>query len=229
MPLQNPQTQEKTAMNATTTSRLGRLVGAGFIAATLALASCSTGSDSSTSSAEPSSTTPAPVDKVHNAADVSFSQDMLVHHQGAIQMARMAEEQASTQQVKDLVKRIEAAQGPEIDEMTSWLKAWGEPVSPSNTTGNMDHSSGSKGSGSMGSGAMGMMTNEQMNQLMGAQGASFDRMFLEMMTTHHQGAIEMAKIEQTDGSSPQAIALAKSIETSQTAEVAEMAQMLKSL
>jgi uncharacterized protein (DUF305 family) len=143
-------------------------------------------------------------------------------------MAQMAETQASTQQVKDLAKRIEAAQSPEIDEMTSWLNAWGEPVSPSNTMGNMDHSSGSMSSGSMGSGAMGM-TDEQMNQLMGAQGTDFDRMFLEMMTIHHQGAIEMAKTEQANGSNPQAKALAHSIETSQTAEVAEMAEMLKNL
>ena len=64
-----------------------------------------------------------------NAVDVTYVQNMIVHHQSAIQMAQMAEKQASTQQVKDLAKRIEAAQSPEIDEMTSWLNAWGEPVS----------------------------------------------------------------------------------------------------
>jgi uncharacterized protein (DUF305 family) len=141
---------------------------------------------------------------------------MVVHHQGAITMAKLAAAQASTQQVKDLAGRIEAAQGPEIDEMTSWLKAWGEPVSASSSMGNM------------GSGAMGM-TVEQMNQLKATKGTDFDRMFLQMMTTHHQGAIEMAKTEQANGSNPQAKALAHSIETSQTAEVTEMAQMLKNL
>src|SRR3954454_12962991 len=211
-----------------TFSRLG--VAAGAAALSLTLAACgggnSTSSSSTTSAAPTSSTASASVDATHNAADVSFAQNMIVHHKGAIQMAQVAEKQASTQQVKDLAKRIEAAQSPEINEMTSWLKAWGEPVSPSNIMGN---SSGSMSSGSMGSGAMGMMTNEQMNQLMGAQGADFDRMFLQMMTTHHQGAIEMAKTEQANGSNPQAKALAQSIETSQTAEGTDMSHMHKPL
>jgi uncharacterized protein (DUF305 family) len=214
-----------------TFTRLG--VAAGAAALSITLAACgggdSTASSSTTSAAPTSSAASASVDATHNAADVSFAQNMIVHHQSAIQMAQMAETQASTQQVKDLAKRIEAAQSPEIDEMTSWLNAWGEPVSASNTTGNMDHSSGSMSSGSMGSEGMGMMTAGQMNQLMGAQGTDFDRMFLEMMTIHHQGAIEMAKTEQANGSNPQAKALAHSIETSQTAEVAEMAEMLKNL
>lgn len=199
-------------------ARIG--VASGAIALSLTLAACggnSTSSTSSTATTAPRTSTSTSVDATHNAADVSFTQSMIVHHQGAIQMAQVAEKQASTQQVKDLAKRIEAAQGPEIDEMTSWLKAWGEPVSASGSMGNM------------GSGAMGMMTDEQMNQLMGAQGTNFDRMFLEMMTIHHQGAIEMAKTEQANGSNPQAKALAQSIETSQTAEVTEMAQMLKNL
>jgi uncharacterized protein (DUF305 family) len=202
-----------------TTSHLGRLVGAGFIAATLALVGCSNDSSSSTTSAESGSATTAAAsaDKIHNAADVAFAQDMIVHHQGAIEMANMATTQAQSQQVKDLAKRISAAQGPEIDQMTDWLNTWGEMVSGDSMAG-MDHSS-----------MPGMMTDDQMNQLMAASGADFDRMFLQMMTTHHQGAIEMANTEQADGSNPQAIALAKSIETSQTAEVAEMAEMLQSV
>src|SRR3954454_12213353 len=130
-----------------TFSRLG--VAAGAAALSLTLAACgggnSTSSSSTTSAAPTSSTASASVDATHNAADVSFAQNMIVHHQGAIQMAQVAEKQASTQQVKDLAKRIEAAQSPEIDEMTAWLKAWGEPVSASGSMGNM------------GSGAMGMM------------------------------------------------------------------------
>src|SRR4051794_9144992 len=107
-------------------SRLG--VAAGAAALSLTLAACggdSTSSSSTTSAAPTSSTASASVDATHNAADVSFAQNMIVHHQSAIQMAQMAEKQASAQQVKDLAKRIEAAQSPEIDEMTSWLKAWG--------------------------------------------------------------------------------------------------------
>jgi uncharacterized protein (DUF305 family) len=78
-------------------------------------------------------------------------------------------------------------------------------------------------------GAMGMMTDAQMMQLKSASGMGFDRMFLELMTTHHQGAIAMAGTEQANGSNPQAVALARAIAASQTAEVTEMRGILQSL
>jgi uncharacterized protein (DUF305 family) len=222
--------------------RLGALAGAAALS--LTLAACGGGGsmagmdhNASTSS---SASTAASVDPKHNAADVSFAQNMIVHHQGAIAMAKLATSQASTQPVKDLASRIEGAQAPEIQQMTAWLDAWGQPLSTgqsmddmggmsgmSSSSGSM--SSGSMSSGSMSSGADGMMTDQQMTQLKAASGKNFDRMFLEMMTTHHQGAISMAKAEQANGSNPQAIALAKSIEQSQTAEVADMSQMLQNL
>lgn len=206
--------------------RLGAVAGA--TALSLILTACgSSGASSSASSASPSNSSTgasAPVDVQHNAADVSFAQQMIVHHQGAIQMAQMATAKASTQQVKDLAQRIETAQGPEIQEMTSWLKAWGQPVAAGAAMSGMDTGGMSTSSASMGS-----MGQQEMDQLNAATGKNFDRMFLQMMTAHHQGAIAMAKTEQADGSNPQAKARAGSIETSQTAEVTEMGQMLQSL
>jgi uncharacterized protein (DUF305 family) len=210
-------------MNATT-SRLSRLLGAGFLAATVVLAGCSNDSDSahgsgrahsSTSSSESAPTAAPSVEKIHNAADVTFAQEMIVHHRGAVEMADMAAAQAESQEVKDLAKRISAAQGPEIDQMTDWLNTWGEMTSGHSMPG-MEHSS-----------MPGMMTEEQMGELKDATGRDFDRMFLQMMTEHHEGAVAMAKTEQADGRNPRAIELAESIETSKTAEIAEMAEMLK--
>jgi uncharacterized protein (DUF305 family) len=215
-----------------TSTRISAAVAA--TALSLALAACggNSGAAGSATSASTSSSASSTVAAQHNAADVSFTQNMIVHHQGAIAMAELAATRASSQQVKDLAKKIEAAQTPEIDEMTSWLKTWGEPATASGgmsgSMPGMDH--GSMPSGSMGStGPMGMMTDEQMGQLKAATGREFDRMFLQMMITHHQGAIDMAKTEQANGSNPQAIALAKSIDTSQTAEVTQMNQMLQNL
>ena len=74
-----------------------------------------------------------------------------------------------------------------------------------------------------------LMTPEMMDQLMAAQGAAFDRMFLEMMTTHHNGAIEMARTEQAEGPNPQALELAATIETDQSGEIEEIRQILASL
>lgn len=107
--------------------------------------------------------------------------------------------------------------------------------------GNMDHSSdpamtsstmtGSSmtGSGMGGSSMPGMMSEEQMTQLQNATGADFDRMFLQMMTEHHEGAVTMAQTEQQQGQNPQAMELADSIVTSQTAEIDQMNQMLTAM
>jgi len=208
-----------------TATRIGALGATAVLS--LVLAACG-GSDagsmdhssmSSTSSSSSSASPTAAVDAAHNDQDVMFAQQMIVHHQSAIDMAEMATTKASSQEVKTLAASIEAAQSPEIETMTSWLNAWGESVTADSSMSGMDHSAAMPG----------MMTDEQMSQLDAATGADFDRMFLQMMTTHHEGAIEMAKTEQASGSNPQATALAADIESSQTAEVAQMAQMLATL
>jgi uncharacterized protein (DUF305 family) len=225
-----------TSSTRSTASRLAACLGAAALA--VALAACGSsagghdmgsmgGADGASRSASPStSTSPsssaATTAGDHNDADVTFAQDMVVHHEGAIAMAELATDRAGDQRVKDLAARIRAAQGPEVQQMTGWLQAWGEPSSGSTgSTEGMDHSQHG--------GAMGMMTEEQTAQLSAATGTTFDRMFLEMMVVHHQGAVEMAQQERTAGVSPEATALAGSVVTSQTAEIAEMQQLLKSL
>ena len=100
----------------------------------------------------------------------------------------------------------------------------------------MDHGgmSGMGKEGEMSTGATGMampgmMSDAQMQELTAATGADFDRLFLELMIVHHQGAIEMADTQIAEGSNPAALALAESIKTSQTAEIAEMQQLLQTL
>jgi uncharacterized protein (DUF305 family) len=150
-----------------------------------------------------------------NTADVSFTQQMIAHHTQAIEMAKLAPSRATDAGVKDLAKRIQAAQDPEISRMKQWLKDWGEPMSSSggmSSNGGMaDHGSGT-----------GMMSEAEMNTLMGTKGSKFHMMFLEMMTTHHRGAIDTAKTELTDGKSADAKKLAQDIIDAQTKEIAEM-------
>lgn len=163
------------------------------------------------------------VSEVHNAADVEFAQMMIIHHRGALDMAQMAIEKSENEEIVALAQDIAAEQQPEIDTMSSWLQAWSEPVPEGMSMEGMDH-------GGMDMGSMpGMMTEEQMSQLMAAEGAAFDQMFLQMMTEHHRGAVEMAQTEQAQGENPQAIALAEQIETSQLQEIEEMQQLLQNL
>ncbi|WP_167585686.1 DUF305 domain-containing protein [Kineococcus rubinsiae] len=201
------------------------------------MSSMSSSGSSSTSSSPATSATSAAVDAAHNDQDVMFAQQMIVHHQSAVEMAKMAATKASSQEVKTLAASIESAQAPEIEEMTSWLTAWGEPVSADSSMGGMDHSSSDPAmtSSSMSSSAMGgssmpgMMSEEQMTQLNSATGADFDRMFLQMMTEHHKGAVTMAQTEQQQGQNIQAKELADSIVTSQSAEIDQMNQMLTAM
>jgi uncharacterized protein (DUF305 family) len=150
----------------------------------------------------------------HNAADVTFVQQMVPHHTQAVAMATLAPGQASSPAVKALAKRIEAAQAPELNKMQGWLKDWGK--SEAKTTMDM-------GKGGMGDG---MMSDAEMAQLTKASGARFDRLFLTMMTKHHQGALVMAGTELDKGKDKHAKALAQSIRDSQTKEIAEMRTLL---
>ena len=148
----------------------------------------------------------------HNDADVEFAQGMIPHHEQAVEMAGMATEQAESADVKALAEQIEAAQAPEIETLRSWLEDWGEDED----MGGMDHGSG-------------MMSDDDMSALEEATGAEFDRMFLEMMIEHHEGAIEMADTEIEDGQFPDAIEMAETIKSTQEAEIAEMEALLDEL
>ncbi|WP_341241161.1 DUF305 domain-containing protein [uncultured Nocardioides sp.] len=189
------------------------------VAGTLTLGACGGHDMSSMSgtggsdSSSPSSSSDATAD--FNDADVTFTTEMIPHHRQAVEMAELAETRAESPEVKDLAIQIMNAQDPEIETMTGWLTSWGKPV-PEDMSG-MDMS------GSM----PGMMSKDEMASLENTSDADFDQMFLAMMVEHHQGAIEMAKSEQSSGMFPEAIALAKQIESAQTDEIATMQALLR--
>lgn len=74
----------------------------------------------------------------------------------------------------------------------------------------------------------GMLTPEEMNQLRSSRGSRFDRLFLEFMIRHHTGAIETAKAEQSRGRDADALELARRIEIGESAEIAELRELLRS-
>jgi uncharacterized protein (DUF305 family) len=117
-------------------------------------------------------------------------------------------------EVIDLATRIQAAQEPEIEQMTAWLTAAGESVS-------MDMSEGHDMSS-----MEGMMSAEDMDTLAASTGAEFDQMWLEMMIVHHEGAISQSETVKANGSNPDVLALADQIITAQQAEITEMRALL---
>ena len=75
----------------------------------------------------------------------------------------------------------------------------------------------------------GMMSEEGMGMLNDAQGTDAARLYLEQMTVHHEGAVEMARDQVEQGQNPQAVELARQVVEDQEAEITEMEQMLQEL
>lgn len=174
----------------------------------------------STAAAAPSTKNADAASGPHNAADVAFATGMVPHHQQAVTMSDMAKRQATNPKVKALAADIQAAQGPEIETMTGWLTAWGQPAQ----TGG-GHDMANMNGASMG----GMMTDGQMQQLGAASGAAFDRMWLQLMVAHHKGAVEMSDVELRDGKNAGAKKLAQQIIDAQKREITVMEQLLSTI
>lgn len=194
---------------------LARLL-TGAAVAGLVLAGCADTSSGSTGAAPSASAAAAQGE--HNNADVTFVQGMIPHHRQAVAMAELAAGRSRNPQVLDLAARIDGAQGPEITTMTGWLREWGAEVPTDGGMMGGDHTGMA--------GMSGMMTPDQMQGLGQATGASFDRMFLQLMTAHHRGAVEMARTELTAGADPRATTLAQTIIDTQRAEITEMEALL---
>lgn len=147
-----------------------------------------------------------------NDADIEFATQMIPHHQQAVEMSELAETRAKSETVVDLAARIKGAQDPEIKQLTAMLERWGEDAP--------DAHSGGHGSGEHG--MPGMMAEGEMTAMEKASGSEFDKLYLEMMIRHHEGAIEMAEKELADGSDAEAKKLAEKIKSVQQDEIDEM-------
>ncbi|MHA7209838.1 DUF305 domain-containing protein [Arthrobacter sp. MDT1-65] len=199
-----------------------------------AAAAPSATADTTTGTTEATSDASSDAMTEHNDADVMFAQMMIPHHQQAVEMSdMMLAKDGISPEITDLATRIKDAQGPEIQTMTGWLEAWGEPMEPEG--GMESHSMESTGSDSMesdmgGSASMdGMMNEDQLSELDTAEGTEASRLFLESMIAHHEGAVGMAQDEIDDGQNPEAIDLAGTIVETQNAEIAEMKELLAGL
>nr|WP_242660601.1 DUF305 domain-containing protein [Mycobacterium kubicae] len=176
----------------------------------------------------------------HNANDVTFAHHMIQHHQQAIEMSDIVlGKQGIDPRVVNLANQIKAAQGPEIQQMQSWLSQWGASAMPTTTgmdpgqtampsMGPSPSQSGNPNGGGMPAGG-GMMPEGDMAALRDAQGVEASKLFLSQMIEHHRGAISMAQNEIGSGQFPPATAMARSIVSSQQQEIDTMQNILASL
>jgi uncharacterized protein (DUF305 family) len=115
-------------------------------------------------------------------ADVKFLQGMIIHHQQAILMSSMADKRTNNETIVDLAKRIDASQEDEINFMESWLYDRGE-----NKKDIPHHNM------HMDMGMAGMATPKQLEDLKNTKATDFDRLFLQLMIAHHDGALKMVE------------------------------------
>jgi uncharacterized protein (DUF305 family) len=176
------------------------------LAAAFLLAACNQGGGDQEQGTGPAEAAPSD-------ADVTFTQNMIPHHQQAIEMAKLVDTHTDRPELRQLADSIVSSQSQEITQMEGWLRSWGKPTTPS------------AGHGGHGDTEMpGMMSEAEMRQLMESTGTDFDLAFVEMMAAHHRGAIDMANTELLDGSLPEVTRLAQQIVDTQQNEIDQLLQ-----
>lgn len=156
----------------------------------------------------------------HTEADVAFMRGMIPHHAQALEMTALVPDRAVSDGFDQLALRMEISQRDEIALMERWLSNRSE-------SGGGDHTMHSGAGGMM---MPGMLTPDQMAQLMASTGLEFERLFLEFMIQHHEGAIVMV----TDlfgtagaGQESEIFQFASHVDADQRMEIARMRQMLE--
>ena len=160
-----------------------------------------------------------------SAADVQFFQGMIPHHAQAVVMAGWAQSHGARSDVLALCERIVVGQRDEIALMQYWLRKHGEEVTEAKP-GKMKM----KMNGMMMEMLMpGMLTDEQMAALDKARGSEFDRLFLQGMIGHHQGAVAMVNdlMNSHDPANDDLVyKMASDVYADQTTEIERMTKML---
>lgn len=158
----------------------------------------------------------------YTPADVKFMQDMIPHHHQATEMAELVAERTNNPDLAALAGKINVTQADEISFMQGWLEERGETVTnPTDHAGmHMHHD------------MAGMASPEQMVQLAESEGTDFDRLFLELMIRHHDGAITMVEnLNEQPGSAydPVLFEFTTDVVNDQTLEIERMNVMLVAL
>ena len=157
----------------------------------------------------------------HTEADVRFMQGMIGHHAQALEMTALLASRTASDDMRKLAKRIELSQADEIKMMQEWLTRRGLPLPDPHA----HHAHGAKL-------MPGMLTAGEMGRLAAAKGPEFDRLFLEFMIKHHDGALTMVReLFATPGAGQEAeiFAFASDVDADQRMEIDRMGAMAASL
>ncbi|MFW6088989.1 MAG: DUF305 domain-containing protein [Gemmatimonadota bacterium] len=174
------------------------------------------------------------VRRTYTRADVDFMTGMIHHHAQALVMSRMAPSHGASPALRIMARRIINAQNDEIDLMQAWLRDRGEIEPEPRALATSDADGGhAMHAGHAGHELMpGMLTDEQLGALDAARGEEFDRLFLQFMIQHHQGAVTMVNelVAAPGAAREEAVfKLASDIGADQTSEITRMQTMLRDI
>ncbi|QFZ19144.1 DUF305 domain-containing protein [Saccharothrix syringae] len=147
-------------------------------------------------------------------ADVTYVAKMIVHHRQALEMSALAPERAQDATVKGLASRINDTQGPEIGAMEQWQREYAQQAPAHGHSGSQpefDHAA-----------MPGMASAADLAALAAARGADFDRLYVRLMTAHHEGALKMAVEVLSNGSDVRVEEMANDVIVTQTDEIERM-------
>lgn len=148
-----------------------------------------------------------------SGVDKHFIEQMIPHHEGAVDMAELALQKSKRPEIKTLATAIIKDQTKEIVDMTAWYKDWFGGTVPKGSAGKMS-------GGMMSSGGMHMGGQEDMASLENAK--DFDKAFLEAMIPHHQLALMMVQMLKAGSNRPEMLQLVENITVSQSKEIQQM-------
>jgi uncharacterized protein (DUF305 family) len=159
---------------------------------------------------------PQPLDGSFNGTDVMFLQMAVPQHEQGIELAKLAEKRASRKEVRELATAIRVTQEDEVARMKRWLTKWRQPIAP-----DLDPAAHGGHGGMHG-------TDPAMLEMLRntPKGRDFDARFLNVLTAHQHGAVELARMEQRDGFNPDTRALADTIVKSRSAEIQQIGAYL---
>ena len=177
-------------------------------------------------SREPAPAAVAGSPRRHTPADADFIRRMIGHHEQALLMTELVPERTTREDLHLLAERIAVSQESEIANMRRWLVERGEPVPPEGA-----HAA-HHGGDARGAAMPGMLTPAEMDRLRAASGGPFDRLFLELMIRHHEGALAMvSELFASSGAAQEAetFRIASDVDADQRSEIQRMRALLSTL
>ena len=164
-------------------------------------------------------------------ADVAFMRDMQVHHQQALTMTAMVEDRTDHEDLRLFVRRMEASQEGELEQLGRMLADHAEAVRRSGRQHDPDAHGGHSADGDH-SDMPGMLGEEELAALEAAEGDDFVRLFLVSMSQHHEGALAMVGelfAEEGTAADPRLFEFAEHVDSDQRIEIDRMARMYAEL